>query len=67
MSKMTSYTPPFWLAYITVTDCDATVERVKALGGNAMMEPTDIEPGRFCLVSDPQGGLLTVLRLNTPD
>jgi predicted enzyme related to lactoylglutathione lyase len=59
--------PSAWLAYIAVADCDATVERLKALGGSAMMEPVDIEPGRFCLVSDPQGGVLTVIRLNASD
>lgn len=31
------------------------------------MEPTDIEPGRFCLVSDPQGALLTVMKIDNPD
>jgi len=59
--------PPFWLAYISVADCDATVARVTALGGQALMEPTDIEPGRFCLVSDPQGALLTVMKIDNPD
>jgi hypothetical protein len=61
------YAPPFWLAYISVADCDATVARVTALGGQALMEPVDIEPGRFCLVNDPQGALLTVMEIDNPD
>ena len=32
--------PPFWSVYFTVTDTDATVEQVQALGGQLMTGPT---------------------------
>jgi predicted enzyme related to lactoylglutathione lyase len=28
--------PPNWLVYISVGDCDATVEKTKSLGGNVL-------------------------------
>ena len=56
--------PAFWLAYICVADCDATVERVKDLGGRMITEPVDIEPGRFSLVADSQGAILSVMKVN---
>jgi len=59
--------PPFWMTYFSVEDCDAAVERVEALGGNAVMEPVDIEPGRFCVVADPQGAIVTVMKINEPE
>jgi uncharacterized protein len=55
--------PPFWGVYFTVTDTDATVEQVKALGGQLMMGPMDIEPGRFAVVTDPAGGAFSVITL----
>ena len=59
--------PAFWLVYIAVADCDATVERVEALGGSVIAPATDIEPGRFSLVADPAGAILSVMKLNAPD
>jgi len=59
--------PPFWGVYFTVTDTDATVEQVKALGGQLMMGPMDIEPGRFAVVTDPAGGAFSVITLAPED
>ncbi len=59
--------PPCWLPYLSVADCDATVERIKALGGQALMEPVDIDPGRFCLLVDAQGAVIYVMKLNQPE
>ena len=56
--------PPFWGVYFTVTDTDATVERVKELGGNLVMGPMDIEPGRFAVPTDPTGAAFNVITMN---
>jgi predicted enzyme related to lactoylglutathione lyase len=56
--------PPAWTVYFAVDDTDATVEKVKKLGGAVMMEPVDIPPGRFAVVADPQGAVFQVIKLN---
>ena len=56
--------PPNWMNYITVGDCDATVRRATALGGKALVPPTDIEHvGRFSILMDPQGAAFAVIKL----
>jgi predicted enzyme related to lactoylglutathione lyase len=55
--------PPNWLPYFMVADCDASVARVRALGGRVYVEPTDVgEVGRFAVVTDPQGAAFAVFR-----
>jgi predicted enzyme related to lactoylglutathione lyase len=58
--------PPHWMTYFAVDDCDAMAERVEATGGKVCVPPTDIPPGRFAVVNDPQGGMFTVIKLNAP-
>ncbi len=55
--------PPHWLVYFAVDDADATTARCTALGGTVTVPPTDIPPGRFAVLSDPQGALFAVLKL----
>lgn len=55
--------PPFWGVYFAVDDCDAAAERIKELGGSIVVGPMDIEPGRFAVAFDPQGGGFNVLQL----
>lgn len=56
--------PPHWLVYFAVEDADAAVEQVKSLGGQVLMEPIDIPPGRFAVVADPQGAFFAVMKFN---
>lgn len=55
--------PAHWNSYVTVDDVDATTAQVKELGGQVVLEPRDIPPGRFATVVDPQGGAFSVIRL----
>jgi uncharacterized protein len=56
--------PPHWVNYIAVSDCDATVKRAEALGGRALVPPTDIpKVGRFSVLTDPQGAGFAVIKL----
>ena len=59
--------PPSWAVYLAVSDCDETVKRVQELGGRLLMGPTDVPPGRFALVADPQGAVFNVMFLHAPD
>ncbi|MDQ3077845.1 MAG: VOC family protein [Pseudomonadota bacterium] len=47
---------PVWLGYLDVRDVDATVEAIRADGGQVMMPPWD-QPGvgRLAMVSSPEG------------
>jgi uncharacterized protein len=48
--------PPHWLVYFGAVDEDATVGRLRELGGSVEMEPTELAPGiLIALVADPQG------------
>lgn len=51
-------TPPHWMGYIGTTDCDATSEKAKALGGAVLVPPADIPTvGRFSVLADPYGAV----------
>ena len=54
--------PPMWGCYVTVDDVDATTAQCTALGGSVVMPPTDIPSvGRFAVLKDPQGAVLTAI------
>ena len=54
--------PPSWGTYITVDDVDSQMPKVERLGGKVLMPPRDIpEVGRFAVISDPQGAMLTLI------
>lgn len=55
---------PHWMPYISVFDCDETLEKAIKLGASIDMDPVDITPGRFAVVIDPQGAAITVMKLN---
>ena len=54
--------PPNWLVYFEVADTDATVAQAKDLGATVLSEPMDIQPGRFAVLSDPQGAVFGVIK-----
>ncbi len=55
--------PPQWMANVTVTDVDATVTRVKELGGQIHKPAEDLPNiGRFAVIADPQGAPITVFK-----
>ena len=48
--------PPYWIPYINVTDLDARMEQVKALGGEIVHGPRKMgEKARYCFIKDPAG------------
>ncbi|MFT5727061.1 MAG: putative enzyme related to lactoylglutathione lyase [Desulforhopalus sp.] len=54
---------PCWDPYITVDDVEASAKRVEKLGGVVILPPTDISKfGRFCVIKDPQGISLNLIK-----
>ena len=56
--------PAHWMTYFAVDDCDGSAAKVTELGGKVCVPPTDIPPGRFAVVEDPQGATFTIIRMN---
>jgi predicted enzyme related to lactoylglutathione lyase len=56
--------PSHWMAYVAVDDVDAKAKQVEELGGKVCMPPTDIpNVGRFCVINDPTGATLALIKL----
>lgn len=53
--------PNHWMVYFAVADADATAARCTELGGTVPVPPMDIPPGRFAVLTDPQGGHFSIL------
>lgn len=58
--------PSHWMVYFAVEDTDATAQRCTELGGTVSVPPTDIPPGRFAVLNDPQGTVFSVIELAEP-
>jgi predicted enzyme related to lactoylglutathione lyase len=52
--------PPHWRPNFTVESTEVAVERVRALGGNALVGPLEIPDGSIAIVLDPQGAELAL-------
>ncbi len=59
--------PPHWMPYVSVFDCDATLEKAAKLGAIVEAEPIDAQSGRFSVIEDPLGAVITVMALNDPE
>jgi predicted enzyme related to lactoylglutathione lyase len=56
-------TPPMWVPYVAVADCDATAATARRLGAQVIVEPTDIpNVGRFATLLDPQGACIAFMK-----
>jgi predicted enzyme related to lactoylglutathione lyase len=52
--------PSHWLGHVLVEDADEAARRAKAGGGKVLFGPQDIpEVGRFALIADPQGAVVS--------
>ena len=57
------HTPPHWLTYFLVADCDASTERAKELGAKVYFGPMTMENvGRWSVVADPQGAVCALFQ-----
>jgi predicted enzyme related to lactoylglutathione lyase len=56
-------TPPHWLPYFQVSNCDATADKAKQLGAKFYLEPMTMENvGRFGVLADPQGAVSAIFQ-----
>lgn len=61
-SARTPNTPPHWLIWIAVADCDATVAAAAAAGARICAGAQTMEKvGRFAVLADPQGACFGVI------
>lgn len=56
--------PAHWLVYFGVEDTDTSVAKATELGATTLVPPTDIPPGRFAVLSDPDGAVFAVIKMN---
>ena len=58
--------PPHWMSYVSVTSADEVAKKVKALGGQVIMEPFDVlDSGRMAVIQDPTGAMLSLWQPRT--
>jgi uncharacterized protein len=57
--------PAHWLVYFGVDDTDALVSKATGLGGTTLVPPTDIPPGRFAVLADPDGAAFAVIKMQS--
>jgi len=58
--------PPHWMVYFAVTDVDATLDKVKSLGGKVCVPPFDSPYGRISVIEDAQGGMVSLIKPTQP-
>jgi uncharacterized protein len=59
--------PNNWAVYFAVENLEASVAKVKELGGNVLVPPMAAgEMGQFSVVQDPQGGAFTIMQFDGP-
>ncbi|HVG34502.1 MAG TPA: VOC family protein [Pyrinomonadaceae bacterium] len=53
-----------WITYVAVDDVDAKAKLTEELGGKVTVPPMDIpNVGRFCVISDPTGATISLIKL----
>ena len=58
-------TPPHWLTYFMVGDCDEHVGVAQKNGGKVLVPPMNIpKVGRFAVLADPSGAAFAVIKLD---
>ena len=60
ITAATDEMPPIWGGYVTVSDVDASAAKAVAMGGSICVPTQDIPDGRFCMIKDPQGAMLSL-------
>ena len=53
--------PAHWIPYFWVEDCDGSAARAAELGARTRVPPSDIENGRFAILTDPTGARFAIL------
>jgi predicted enzyme related to lactoylglutathione lyase len=64
MPMVPAEVPSYWMVYFTVDDIDKAHQKATQAGAREMMAPQDFPGGRFSIVSDPQGAVFGLLKMN---
>ncbi|MBA2732258.1 MAG: VOC family protein [Acidobacteria bacterium] len=57
--------PSHWVSYVAVDDVDTSAKRTEELGGKVCVPPMDIpNVGRFCVINDPTGATISLVKLS---
>jgi predicted enzyme related to lactoylglutathione lyase len=56
--------PSYWMVYFNVADVDQSFKDATGLRAQEMLAPQDFPGGRFAIVSDPQGAMFGVLKMD---
>ena len=56
--------PSFWMIYFSVADVDKATKVATGAGAKEMMAPMDFPGGRFSVLTDPQGAVFGLLKMN---
>lgn len=59
--------PNHWHVYFAVEDMDASLEKVRQLGGQVINGPMPTPIGPMATISDPQGAVFSLFQPSTPD
>lgn len=54
-------TPNFWNAHIAVADTDESTATARGNGATVQVEPTDMRYGRFAVIADPDGAIVSLI------
>lgn len=58
-------TPPHWMNYFAVDNCDEAVDKAQSLGAVICVPVTNIpDVGRFAVINDPQGATFSIIEIN---
>jgi predicted enzyme related to lactoylglutathione lyase len=58
--------PSYWSVYFAVDDVDKAFKKAIDGGGKGMLEPADYPGGRFAILSDPQGAVFGLMKMEQP-
>jgi len=59
--------PPSWLVYFIVADTDASLSKIRDLGGKVASPPEDTPFGRMAVVADPNGAHFAIIEAQGVD
>jgi hypothetical protein len=67
MKPMQPGTPPFWMGHVSCESVDAAATATETAGGKVLVEPVDMQVGRYALAQDPQGAIIGFYHSNDGD
>ena len=64
-AEVSPQVPSHWMSYVAVDDVDSLAEKTKELGGQIIHGPADIpNVGRFCIIQDPAGAVISLIKMS---